>query len=286
MRLFLSELKGGLKEPLYVLYSPDLYLLHEAKRMVKRTVPKEAADFSFESFDADGLGFSVDALLDMVKSIPFLGGRMTVVLENAEELPASDLKKLKSYAERPERENLLVMLFNSKKPPQGFLEGIRGKIISLYMGEKELPAWITEKARDEGLKLSGKVIFRLIENFNAEPGLIAPEIKKLALAGKANIEIEDIKELAGDMAEYSAFDLVDALNTGDWGRIFKISRMFTGQEDLILFMGALNSAYRKKKLPPALEEKVFGLLKEADVRIRAFGGAYPLEELLVRLARL
>jgi len=284
MRPFISELKNGLKHPVYVLCSPDQYLLHEAKRMVKRTVPEEALDFSFESFDADLPNFSAEALINALKSIPFMGGRMTVVLENAEELGAADLKKLASYAERPERETLFLLLFNSKKPPKEF-EG-KAKVIPLLIREGELPGWIGEKAREEGLTFSGELVRWLMENFNSEPGLIAPEIKKFALVGKSRIGLDDIKGLTGGMAEYSAFDLVNALEAGDFDRIFRISRAFTAQEDLIMFMGALNSAYRKKKLPPGKGEEIFAMLAEADTQMRALGGAYPLEELLLRLRRI
>jgi DNA polymerase-3 subunit delta len=285
MRQFFAELKAGLKGPFYIIHSPEAYLLYEAKSAIKKSLPKEAADFCFELWDAEDNNFSTDGLLAAVKGIPFMGGRMTVMLENGDALLVADLKKLRAYAQNPQAESLLIMLYNSKNPLRDF-DSTKAKIITLHLDDRELPAWMRQKAREEGFELSGEAIDWLIENFNSEAGLIASEIKKLSLCGKEKMGLADIKGLSGGMAEYTAFDLVNALRSRNWERIFKISRMFTDQGDLIPFMGALNSAFKRADLPPAKGEKIFSLLAEADLKVRALGPAYPIEELLIRLTRI
>lgn len=285
MRAFLDELESGLKNPIYVLYSTESFLLYEAKLIIKNSIPPGAADFCFTSFEAGTPAFSLNGAFDSVKSIPFMGGRMIVVIENADELPASELERLRHYAGEPEKENLLIALFESKKAPRGF-EKTRAKIIQLAITEREMPGWIKERAGREGISVSPAVIEYLIDNFNMDPGLIDSEIRKLGIMGKSRIEPGDIRELAGDMAEYTAFGLVEALKKRDFKAIFRISRLFSNQQDLILFMGALNSDYARQRLSPGRAERIFSLLAETDIKMKSLGGAYPLEELLIKLSRI
>lgn len=282
MKAFLDELKSGLRKPVYALFSTESFLLYEAKHMVRKSLPPGTADFCFTSFEAGTPNFNLNGLFDSLKSIPFMGGRMVVVLENAEELPADELERLRKYAEKPEKENLLVVLFESKRALKGF-EKTGAKIIELAVTDME--GWIERKAGEEGISLSRAVISYLMNNFNMDPGLIDSEIRKLGLLGKSHIELDDIGELAGNMAEYTAFNLVDALKRKDFRTIFRMSKLFSSQQDIILFMGALNSDYARQRLSPEKAERIFALLAETDIKMKSTGGSYPLEEFLIKLVR-
>ncbi|MDA8169754.1 MAG: hypothetical protein M0Z59_08695 [Nitrospiraceae bacterium] len=284
MRLFLNELKKGFKDSAYLAYCADTYLLYEAKLMIKKTVPPDVMDFAFEGFDAGGDGFSPEAVIDALRSVPFMGGRKTVVLDNLDQMKAAPLKKIKAYAEKPERHSLLFMLSASKKPPEGFSENV--KTVPLLLGDRDLPLWIRKKAKDEGFELSEEVVAFLRENYAQEPGLIASEIKKLALAGKPVVEIGDLKGLMENMTAHNAFDLIRALTERDYDRAFRLSREFKSQMELAMLLGALNKMYSRRNLSPDKEEKVMDILRQADIRARALSGAYPVEDLLVRLIRI
>lgn len=284
MEIFLSELKGGLKRPVYLAFSPDPYLLYEAKLAVKKTVPPESVDFAFESFDAAEAGFSAVTLVDSLRLMPFTGGRKVVVLEAVEEAEPPEIEKLARYAKNPDPNNLLFMTANAKKPPGGLsVEGI--KSLSLHLGENELPRFINEKAKAHGLRFSGPAIHYLIESLAAEPGLIDSEIRKLALAGKPFMDVGDIKEFMKGMAQYSAFDLVNELKRKDYDGVLRLSRFFKSTHEIVMLMGALNKHYARLELSPARRRKIIRILRDADIKIRALSGAYPVEEFLIRLLR-
>lgn len=283
MRAFLKELQSGFKSPAYVLFSDEPYLLYEAKTAVKKSVPPEAADFAFECFDAAReASLDTKALLDALRSVPFLGGRMVVVLENMEELRAHELKPICEYLEKPEPGSLFVMLLKSKKAPQGMASA---KIIPLSMGEEELKGFVRHKAGEEGLTLSDEVLEFLLESFDGEPGLIVSEIKKLSLFGGKRLEISDLKEITDGTAEAGAFDLIAALRAGNYARAFAISRLFKAQPELGMLIGAINKEYARRDLSAGTGEKVFGLIREADIKGKSMAGLYPVEELLIGLAR-
>ena len=283
MKSFLDELKKGFSKPVYLAWCADAYLLYEAKLMVKKTVPENTAEFALESFDAGGDGFSVEAAVEALRSVPFLGGRKVVIIEKLEGLRAEGLRKVQSYCAAPETQSLLFMLVNAKKEPQGFT-GI--KLLPLSMSPWELPVWIRKKAEDEGFQLSEEVVAYLDGNYSSEPGLIASELKKLALIGKPVIEMNDVKQLTRDMSVHNAFDLVRALKMKNAGRVFRLARQFRAPHELVLLLGALNREFSRPGLPPGAFEKAVPLLREADMKVKALSGVYPIEDLLAKLLRI
>ena len=295
MRAFLDELKKGFPGPAYLAYCTDPYLLFEAKLMVKKTVPSGAREFALECFDAAGGGFSAEAAAEAILSVPFLGGRKVVIIENLEGLRAEGVKKLKGRLGAARLDaaggspgcGLLFMLMNTKKEPQAFADG-NMMMLPLSLGRRELPMWIRKKARDEGFALQDDAVSYFEANYPSEPGLIASELKKLALAGKASIGMEDIRRLTANMAVHNAFDLVRALGAKDTDRVFSLAREFRGQGDLLMLIGALNREFSSRPgIAPRALDRATSLLREADLKIRTLPtGVYPAEELLARLLKI
>ncbi|MDA8387182.1 MAG: hypothetical protein M0Z58_00795 [Nitrospiraceae bacterium] len=289
MRAFLDELKKGLPGPAYLAYSADPYLLYEAKLMVKRIVPPEVAAFALESFDAAGDGFSVEAAIEALMSVPFLGGRKVVIIENLEGLRAEGLKKIKSRSNAggSKGQSLLFMLMTAKKEPQIFTSpGTHVKLLPLSLNRRELPMWIRKKARDEGFGLQDDVVSYFEGNYSAEPGLIASELKKLALIGKPDIGMEDVRRLTKNMAVHNAFDLVRALGAKDADRVFSLAGEFRGQHELLMLLGALNREFSRPGVAPRVFEKATSLLREADMKVKTLSGIYPIEELFAKLLKI
>ncbi len=271
--------------PVYLAYCADLYLLYEAKLMVKRTVPPESADMSVESLDAGGDGFSVAGMLEAVRSIPFFGGRKIVIVENLDALKAETLKKVQSYTRSPEPQSLIFMLMKSRKEPQGFASP-EVKLLPLSMKPWEVPLWIKKKAKDEGFELSEEVVAWLNDNYSSEPGLIASELKKLSLAGRPRIGMEDVQQLIMDMSEHNAFDLIRALTAKNSAKVFRLARELRGQQDIVMLMGALNKEFSRAGTPEDVHEKATELLRDADMKSKALYGIYPVEDLLARLLKI
>ena len=291
-------MKKGFPAPAYLAYGPDPYLLFEAKLMVKKTVKSElqggAAEFALECFDAAGDGFSADAAIGALLSAPFLGGRKVVIIENLEGLRTEGLKKLKKQIRLGAGDGrpgcgLLIMLMNANKEKDlQVFTGANVVMLPLSLGRRELPMWIRKKAGEEGFALRDDAVSYFEANYSGEPGLIASELKKLALIGKAAIGMEDVSRLTTNMAVHNAFDLVRALGAKDTDRIMGLAREFRAQHELLMLIGALNREFSSRPgIAPRVFEQAISLLREAELKIKTLpAGAYPVEELLARLLML
>ena len=93
---FIQEIEKGLRAPVYFLYSDDPYLLKEASLMAVGTVPESERGFGLTVFDLGGVDEkpSFDQIADVLNTMPFMGGRKTVIIENVQELSKKDTGRL------------------------------------------------------------------------------------------------------------------------------------------------------------------------------------------------
>lgn len=291
MQGFFKELQSGLKSPAYLLHAEDPYLLKEALLAAKNSVPEEERDFLFQSFDmADASSAeppSVEHVLDALNTVPFLmGGRRVIALEGAEKIPSKGLKPVAGYLSKPSPDSVFLLLF-SGTPKKPALEALRGaKAIALDIRERDLPAWLRERARQKGLVLSPGAVEYLIGTVGPEPGLLSSEVEKLSMSGRKKLEKEYLVEMVRGSGDYNVFDLIDALRAGDADRVFRIYASLSETQEPYGLLGALNWHYSRRRKDGEDRARVFALLNEADTMLKSSGGAYPMEYLLVRLLRL
>lgn len=288
MDMSLSELKkeakAGFKPPVYLFVSEDYHLLREAFVLVRGSVPEGARDFSFLSFDPQSdESFSVERVLDALMTVPFIGGRMVVAVENVQKIKSNALKKLLDYTSAPCPESLLALFCKKRdyRDEPAKFKGVR--TVRLSLSEKELPAWIKALAAEKGMEISGEAVEFLQATIGSEPGLLASEVKKLSLIGKKKIETNDISRLVSGEGDYTAISLAQAIAGKNADAAMKAYRALSGGVEAELLLGAINWAFlRDAKSPP----EVFELLSEADVKLKTSGRTYPLEGLIVRLLRV
>lgn len=284
---FIDELEKGLKAPAYLLYAEDSYLLKEALLAVKQTVPEDRRDFLLTVFDMDSPEAPpVEQILDVLFTVPFFGGRKTVVMDNVQKLLKNDLQTLAGYLAGPSPDSVLVLLSSGtlKKTLKEALKG--AKAIPLDIREKEIPAWLSQRASSRGIKLTPDAVDYLIGTVGPEAGLLASEVEKLAMSGKEKLDAPDIKEIVKGGGGYDVFDLISALKAKDADMVFRIYRSLAEVQDPYGLVGALNWHYERVSARWKNREKVFSILNEADFMMKSSGGAYPVEYLLVKLLRL
>jgi DNA polymerase-3 subunit delta len=288
---FILETSKGLTSPAYFLYAEDAYLLKEAGLMAGELVPQTERDFSFDMFDMDGIDEipPCEQILDVVNTIPFMGKRRVVVLENVQALTKKEMPPLVSYVENPSPYSLLILLH--KGNPKAHWKELMGKVkaIPLDIRPQEIPLWVREKARQKGLDITHDAIDYLIGVLGPDVGLLSSELEKLALIGKGHIDIQDIKNIVKGNGDYDVFDLVNALRDKDTDRVFRVARVLQATQESYGLLGAINWHYTRmatrEQERKAYYSRVFQLLNEADIRIKTSGGTFPLEYLLVRLLR-
>lgn len=286
---FILEIGKGLTLPAYFLYAEDAYLLKEAGLMAGESVPQTERDFSFNIFDMDGIDEipPFEQILDVVNTIPFMGKRRVVVIENIQELAKKEMAPLVSYLENPSPYSLLILLHRGN--PKAYWKELMKKIkaIPLDIRPQEIPLWIREKARQKGLDITQDAIEYLMGVLGPDVGLLSSELEKLALIGKSHIDTQDIKGIVRGSGDYDVFDLVNALRDKDGDKVFRVARVLQATQESYGLLGAINWHYTRMATREqgrrAYYSKVFQLLNEADIRIKTSGGTFPLEYLLIKL---
>jgi DNA polymerase-3 subunit delta len=294
-RNFTDEIKKNLSSSNYLLVSSDLFLQTEAISLIKGLVAPEERDFNFHSFDllsSDNDKLPFEQILDVLNTASFFSGRKFVVIENVQKLLKNDLQKLESYLLNPSDSSSMILLNAGtlKKEMKDRLKG--AKQIVLDIREREIPAWLQERARLKGFEISDSTATYLLGIVGPDLGMLSSELEKLMLTGSSKIEKKDIIEVVEGKRTYSTFALIDAIKARDTEKTFKIYGVLKETEEPYSLLGALNWQYGQfmgAKNTPADRNyyyKVFDLLHKADVAVKSSGTYYPVELLLVRLLRL
>lgn len=293
LKAFIDEVKKGLRSPVYFLYGSDQYILKEASSIAKSSVAEGDRDFLYHCFDLESPDEKPNAgrIIDVLRMQSLLGGRKVVVVENSHKLKDADISEFIRYAESgPSSSAALIVIVKAERGrlKESLKElGSLSKSIPLDFNERDLLAWMRQRASDKGMELSAEAAGHLKEIVGAEAGLLDMEIEKLTLMGKSKITRRDIDESAFGEGDYDAFALCDAIDAKDPSRVFMIYSKIADKVEPQMLIGALNARYAPRALQnPKRYGPVFAVLNEADKLSRSSAGAYPIELLLARLLKL
>lgn len=308
---FHKELKKGLPNFLYFLWSKESFFLEEAlAEATDVVIASHQKDFNYDVFYPSA---SPREILDTALTLPFLAPRRLVVLKDFHEFSKPQIEVLNSYFKKPCETTCMLILSN--KEPESDLNIVR-YIYPLRIKESDIPAWLKEAADKKGIKLSKEAVDYLIESVGHDVGALVMEIEKLTLSGVKTIEGKDVISSTGMMRGYIPFDLVDALIAGKKTKALRILKtLIEGRTfDAPAVLGTLNWHYRefyrlwesKGKRPLKMREatfrtllkylsyftqecfyKIFQNLHEADLEIKT--SAKPelaLEILLLKLLQI
>ena len=135
------------------------------------------------------------------------------------------------YAAAPPPDVVLMVTCNEwSKRHEGkwsdALAGAGAKAIAWEVKPHELPGWVSQRLRAQGLKASPEAVQQLVDRIAGNLLAAAQEIDKLALlAGDGELDAERMQELVADAARYDVFRLAEAtLN----GQAAQVSRMLAG----------------------------------------------------------
>lgn len=290
---FIHEIEKGLHSTVYLLYGDEPYLLKEASIMCSQTIPEQDRSFCLDVIDLEDKDQAIPfaQVLDVLNTMPFIGSRKVVVIENIQALAKKEMILLDGYVSNPSPYSLLVLLHRGALKGQFKDMDKKVRLLSLDIRQQDLPLWIKEKARQKGLDLTNRATEYLIDIMGYDVGLISSELEKFMLLGKNRIDIQDIIEVVKGNSDYNAFDLASALKSKDRERVFRISRKLQQTQEPFNIIGAINWQYSKmasfdRDKNRSYYDKVFSLLNEADIKIKTSGGTFPLEYLLIRLLQL
>lgn len=307
-KALLKEFEKGLPDLLYYFWSGEDYFLEEAhSKFIDIIINSAPKDFNYDVFYPSS---PPQEILNAAATLPLMTQRRLVVLKDFHLFPAPIVKALTPYFKNPAETTCMLIL--SQKAPASTLN-FNWKVYPLNINERDIPAWIKQASAKKGVKLTEDAINYLIEYVGYEIGPLMMEIEKLSSLGNKTLTGKDIVNSTSAMREYTTFDLVDSLVSGQSSRAFRILKtLFSGRSDEgPVIIGTLNWHYKQfyslwvnkgrrpvrmrektyqalvKYIPSFKEEdfcRIFQSLHEADLGVKSSGRPeLILEILLIRL---
>ncbi|MDD5667552.1 MAG: DNA polymerase III subunit delta [Actinomycetota bacterium] len=237
----------------------------ELKKVQSRIADAGEADFNLDVFEA-GTGPIEDAL-QAAETLPFGSDRRYVIVKEAQNLGAAEVKKLARYLENPSDTSALILAAVDLKSNSSLVKVVEkgGRVREVNKRRDQVPGWIRGRFKERGLKVSGKAIAYLQEALGEDLMAIERAVEKVSLyhEGEEAVELDEVVSLVSPSAERSIFELVDRVALGDADQALKLlGRLQQQGERSTYILNALARRFRQLLLYRALREEG---RREADI---------------------
>lgn len=261
-KVLLREVERGAPGSLYYIWGEESSFLEEAlSRFIDTVIASNPVDFNYDVFDSSS---EVQEVLDAAFTLPFMAKRRLVVLKDFHNFSTPGKKNLTPYLNNP-CDSTCMLILSGKAPRASW--NFNWKTYSLNIKDRDVPFWIKQISSEKGIQLTDDAIGCLLEFAGYDTGLLMMEVERLALLGKKTITDKDVMAGASMMREFSSFDLLDSLITGQKTKTFRIlNTMFARNAmEAPVIIGTLNWHFRqfyslwlnKGKRPVKMREKTF-----------------------------
>ena len=220
--------------PAYLISGDDDAKIDAWRARVRRRAEAEGGPGALELFEA-----TVCAPEDVAAALATLTLSMApryLIVDGVETWKAGVLDPLERALASIPAETVLVLIARGKPPARlaKAVEGASGELREYAAPKRwELPRWVTERARDDGLQLDGEAAKMLIELVGDRQQRLAREIEKLSLMAHPNTRLSaaDVELMAAGEQSIQAYDLADSLVAGDIAATLSIAEQLRARED-------------------------------------------------------
>lgn len=268
----LKDLKSKQYKPLYFLFGDEAYYIDKVVDYIEDNVLAEH-EKAFNQQVVYGKDVDAAQVKDLASRLPMAATHQVLIVKEAQQLKGFD--NLESYFGNPVPSTILVLAYKHSSPDK------RKKIFKTIINHKEsvaleskairdyeAVAWISNYAKEKGLKISPKGTEILAEFLGTDISKIVNELDKLLLVkgSDKNISEEDIEKNIGASKDYNIFEFTNALGVKNYEKTFRILKYFEqNPKSLVLQMalGTINGFYQKvylSKFSGGMDEKSFGAL--------------------------
>jgi DNA polymerase-3 subunit delta len=162
-------------------------------------------------------------ILESAQTLPFLGSRRLVVVQQAEAWAAAQANELLGYLADPAPTTCLVFAGAKLNRTTKFAKALAkaGKVhLFGRMYPRQIAPWLAQRAKLRHKRLAQPAAQRLAELAGLGLGALDSEVEKLSLfvGQRAEITLDDVREVTGRGRLYGIFDLTDALAAGELAR--------------------------------------------------------------------
>lgn len=217
--------------PVYLLHGEEGYYIDRLVEDFENLVPEEDRDFNLYTLYAPESG--VETVMDVCRRYPMMADRQVVIVKEAQAIRADLLNRLHLYAEHPTPSTVLVISCRGAAAKgKELLAAVKknGVIFeSKKLNERNIIPAISDLISEKKLNVDNKALMMLRDYIGTDLSRLYNEIDKLALilGPGAMITPEAIERNIGISKDYNNFELIDAINTRNAVKIFRIVDYFT-----------------------------------------------------------
>lgn len=213
MKSLNEDLKTGQFKQIYLLYGEENYLKKQYKDKLTQAMIPEGDTMNSAYYE--GKGINVRELIDLAETMPFLGERRLIVVENSGFFKNASPELAEYVKDIPETTNFIFV--ESELDKRGKLFKAvkdKGRIVELAkQDEKTLVRWIFTNIKKEGKQTTESAIHYLLSKCGTDMENLQKEMEKLFCytLDKETIEIADIEEICTTQITNQIFEMINAV---------------------------------------------------------------------------
>ncbi len=225
----MAELK-----PVYLIWGDDSVRVDAWRDRLRARAEQESGPGALESFAAPGT--TTEDIATALSTLSMAIGVRYLLADQVEGWKARDLDPLEAALADLPPETVLVLIARARPLDRlvAAVEQAGGEVRS-YLAPKawEMPKWVIERGRADGLKIDQAAARELVGTVGGGAQRLASEIDKLALYvhPRTEITLEDVERLTGSETSVQAYELADAIVSGEVERSVALAEELARDDD-------------------------------------------------------
>lgn len=226
----IKDIKNKKIAPIYFLSGDEPFYIEKISKVIENEVLTED-EKGFNQSVLYGNDVEIADIVGLAKQFPMGAERQVLIVKEAQHLSRT-IDQLESYAANPQPSTVLVINYKGKtldKRKKTYKELLKAGIVyeSKKLYDNQIPDWIEENVKLNGLSIDPKAKFLMAEFIGNDLARLENEIEKLKIVvGDGAITPEVIEKNIGISKDYNNFELRKAIETKDAPRAFKIAKYF------------------------------------------------------------
>ncbi|MFJ7637273.1 DNA polymerase III subunit delta [Peribacillus sp. NPDC097206] len=284
-----KNIKKGQFAPVYLVYGTEAYLINETKQLlIEHVLHEDEMDFNFSQFDLEET--PVETALEDVETLPFIGERRLVFMQNPFFLTAEkskskvehNVKRLEAYLSDPVPYSIVVLTAPYEKLDERkkITKELKRKAVLIEakkLGDRELKVWVKERVAEYQVQIDDQATELLLELAGTNLMMLTNELDKMALyvEDEKRISTEVVEKLVAKSLEQNIFTLVDSVLQRKMESAMTILHDLLRQNEepikiLSVMAGQVRLMYQVKELSRQgySQQKIAGQLRVHPYRVK------------------
>ncbi|MFJ7746246.1 DNA polymerase III subunit delta [Peribacillus sp. NPDC097295] len=284
-----KNIKKGQFAPIYLVYGTEAYLINETKQLlIEHVLQEDEMDFNFSQFDLEEI--PVETALEDVETLPFIGERRLVFMQNPFFLTAEkskskvehNVKRLEAYLSDPVPYSIVVLTAPYEKLDERkkITKELKRKAVLVEakkLGDRELKVWVKERVAEYHVQIDDQATELLLELAGTNLMMLTNELDKMALyvGDDERITVEVVEKLVAKSLEQNIFTLVDSVLQRKMESAMTILHDLLRQNEepikiLSVMAGQVRLMYQVKELSRQgySQQKIAGQLRVHPYRVK------------------